>query len=159
MSDSQKIEQAWVTPTHEEIIALTKRHVGAMEAMDLDVVWIQAGMHHVLLHTVGRRSGAQHKVALPFWRDPDGHRIVVASFAGAPAHPSWFVNLQDRTANPEVLCKVQTGQFWSKPEILGGADHTDTWAALTADRAWYNDYQAKTDRLIPLVRLAETRPA
>jgi hypothetical protein len=30
---------------------------------------------------------------------------------------------------------------------------------LVADRAWYDDYQAKTARRIPLVRLTETRPA
>ena len=157
MTESQKVEQVWATPTHNEIIALTKQHVGAMETMDLDAVWIQAGMHHVLLHTIGRRSGATHKVALPVWRDPNGHRIVVASFAGAVSDPSWFVNLGDTAVNPEVLCRVQTGQFWSKPEILVGNDYAATWAALTADRAWYNDYQAKTERRIPLVRLPETR--
>jgi hypothetical protein len=50
-------------------------------------------------------------------------------------------------------------QFWSSPEILDGEDYERTWQGLTADRAWYNDYQAKTDRRIPLVRLPETRPA
>ena len=159
MSESQKVEQAWATPSHDEIIALTKQHVGAMETMDLDVVWVQAGMHHVLLSTVGRKSGTTHKVALPFWRDANGQRIVVASFAGAPADPSWFVNMSDRSANPEVLCRVQNGRFWSVPEILEGEDYSTTWAALNADRAWYNDYQAKTERRIPLVRLPETRPA
>lgn len=158
MSD-QKVEQVWATPTHEEIIALTKQHVGALEVMDIDAVWVQAGMHHILLQTVGRKSGAQHKVALPIWRDVNGHRIVVASFAGATAHPSWFVNLNDTGANPEVLCKVQTGQYWSVPEILDADDYRNTWGQLTADRDWYNDYQAKTERRIPLVRLPETRPA
>jgi hypothetical protein len=27
---------------------------------------------------------------------------------------------------------------------------------MLEDRAWYADYQAKTERVIPLVRLAET---
>ena len=27
---------------------------------------------------------------------------------------------------------------------------------MLVDRAWYADYQSKTDRTIPLVRLAET---
>jgi hypothetical protein len=45
------------------------------------------------------------------------------------------------------------------PEILHGDDYTTTWQLLTEDRAWYNDYQARTDRRIPLVRLPETRPA
>jgi deazaflavin-dependent oxidoreductase (nitroreductase family) len=156
---SQKVEQVWETPSADEIVSLTAAHVQAMETMDIDEVWQQAGMHHVLLRTVGRKSGSEHKVALPFWRDPNGHRIVVASFAGAVQDPSWFVNLADRDANPEVSVKVQGGEYWSVPEILEGDDYTATWALLVADRAWYTDYQAKTDRRIPLVRLPETRPA
>jgi deazaflavin-dependent oxidoreductase (nitroreductase family) len=160
VSTSQKVEQNWETPSYDEIPKLSKMHVGAMEQSDDDMVWVQAGMHHVLLRVMGRRSGNEQKVALPYWLDPDGNRIVVASYAGAPEHPAWFLNLEDRTANPEVLCRVQgQRQFWSSPEILDGEDYERTWQGLTADRAWYNDYQAKTDRRIPLVRLRETRPA
>jgi len=154
------VEQAWETPSLEEIPKISRMHVGAMEQSDDDMVWVQAGMHHVLLRVVGRKSGKEHKVALPFWRDANGDRIVVASYAGADEHPAWFLNLQDRKANPEVLVRVQGGkQFWSRADILDGDDYRRTWEALTADRAWYTDYQAKTDRRIPLVRLPETRPA
>jgi deazaflavin-dependent oxidoreductase (nitroreductase family) len=158
MTQSQKVEQAWETPSHDEIPKISKMHVQALETMQGDEVWVQAGMHHVLLQVTGRKSGAIQKVALPTWRDPSGHRIVVASFAGAVAHPAWYVNLRDREANPEVRCTVQNGAYWSVPEILHGEDYTTTWAQLTADRAWYNDYQARTPRRIPLVRLPETRP-
>ncbi len=151
------MEQAWETPSLDEIPKISRMHVGAMEQSDDDMVWAQAGMHHVLLRVVGRKSGKEQKVALPTWRDADGNRIVVASNAGAPRHPDWFLNLQ---ANPEVLVRAQGGKtFWSRAEVLDGDDYAKTWEALTADRAWYNDYQAKTGRRIPLVRLPETRPA
>jgi deazaflavin-dependent oxidoreductase (nitroreductase family) len=155
MPESQKVEQVWETPSYEEIVTISAGHVQAMETSDDDAVWNVAGMHHVLLATVGRKSGKVHKVALPTWRDPDGHRIVVASMAGAPAHPSWFVNLRDRTANPTVHVRVQGGEYDCVPDILAGDEYDRTWKLLTADRAWYNDYQAKTDRQIPLVRLPE----
>lgn len=157
----QYVEQVWETPSHDEIVRLSAAHVEAMEAMDdVDEVWQQAGMHHLVLRTIGRKSGKEHKVALPTWRDPDGERIVVASFAGAKGHPSWYLNLSDRDANPEVLCRVQGGrQYWSKPDILEGEEYDRTWALLNADRSWYDTYQGKTDRKIPLVRLPETRPA
>ena len=103
MTQSQKVEQAWETPSLEEIPKITKMHVQALESMQGDEVWVQAGMHHVTVQTVGRKSGKVHKVALPIWRDANGHRIVVASFAGAKGHPSWYLNLRDREANPEVL--------------------------------------------------------
>lgn len=157
MSD-QKVVQDWETPPPDEIVAISHGHVDAMESSDDDLIWKPAGMDHVVLRTVGRKSGNEHKVALPTWRDPDGDRIVVASFAGATKHPSWFINLRDTAANPEVLCRVQDGQFWSTPDVLDGDDYETTWALLVADRAWYADYQAKTERRIPLVRLPETRP-
>src|SRR5690606_6459176 len=125
----------------------------AMETTDADEVWCLAGMHHVLLHTIGRKSGTEHKVALPTWNDPDGHRIVAGSFGGHPKHPAWFLNLRDRT-EPEVRCRVQGKTYWSVPEILdGGEEYERIWSLFVQDRAWYTDYQAKTDRTIPLVRL------
>ena len=158
MPTEQHAEMLWETPSHEEIIGITKSHVEAMETMNIDEVWVQAGMHHVMLRTIGRKSGNEHKIALPYWRDPEGVRIVVASYAGHEKHPAWFINLRDREANPEIYIKVQDGEFWSVPEILdGGPAHDRIWELLCDDRAWYRDYQKKCNRTIPLVRLPETR--
>ena len=148
------------TPTSEQIVKISAKHVAMMETSDADDTWIWVGMEHLLLRTIGRRTGNEHKVALPFWRDPGGHRVVVASFGGAPTDPAWFLNLSDRTANPEVLVRVQGGLFWSDQQILDGDDYATTWKGLVADRPWYDDYVAKAGgRRIPLVRLPETRPA
>ena len=153
---SQAANREFQTPSHEEIVAISAQHVAMMETSDADDTWIWVGMEHLLLHTVGRRSGNLHKVALPFWRDPDGNRIVVASFAGSPRDPAWFLNLSDRRANPDVLVRVQGGTFRSVPQILDGDDYAKTWAGLVADRPWYDDYVTKAGgRQIPLVRLSE----
>jgi deazaflavin-dependent oxidoreductase (nitroreductase family) len=158
MSESQRNEP-FEEPPRDDIPGISRAHVAAMETMDADEVWIGAGMHQLVLRTVGRKSGNEHKVALPYWYDADGYRVVVASFAGAAQHPAWYLNLTDRDANPEVHVRVQDRSFWADPRVLEGADYTDTWAALTADRPYYNDYQTRTDRPIPLVRLVELRPA
>lgn len=155
MSENLTPEE-FVTPSRDEIPTISRQHVQGLEATDDDSVWIAGGMNHVLIHTVGRRSGNLHKVALPFWVDGDGHRIVVASFAGAPKNPAWFTNLSDRTANPQLLVRVQGATYWSDQQVLDGTDYTDTWAALTAERPFYRDYQANCGRRIPLVRLPET---
>jgi deazaflavin-dependent oxidoreductase (nitroreductase family) len=156
----QEATAAFTTPTRDEIVAISAKHVAMMETSDADDTWIWVGMEHLLLRTVGRKSGNEHKVALPFWRDRDGHRIVVGSFGGEPKHPAWYLNLSDEAANPEVLVRVQGGRFWSRPEILAGDDYERTWAGLVADRPWYADYVTKAaGRQIPLVRLRETRPA
>jgi deazaflavin-dependent oxidoreductase (nitroreductase family) len=129
--------------------------VPALEASDDDSVWVLAGMHHCVVTTIGRRSGRPHKVSVPYWLDVDGHRIVVASFAGAERHPAWYLNLTDRTANPTVRVRVQGGEFEARADILDGAEYDDIWSQLVADRPWYAGYQTRTERRIPLVRLVE----
>lgn len=155
MSTDQRNEE-FIEPSPDEIVAFTKEHVKGMEGSDENEWWDVAGMLHVLIQTVGRKTGNVHKVALPYWVDKDGHRIVVASFAGADKNPSWFVNLADKKANPQILVRVQRATYWSEAEVLDGDDYTETWAGLTADRAYYNDYQTRCTRRIPLVRLPET---
>ena len=44
-------------------------------------------------------------------------------------------------------------------QVLDGAHYDETWGALTIDRAYYLDYQTRTTRRIPLVRLVELRAA
>jgi deazaflavin-dependent oxidoreductase (nitroreductase family) len=152
----QRANAEFRTPTRDEIVAISAKHVAMMETSDADDTWIWVGMEHLLLRTIGRRSGNEHKVALPFWRNPSGERVVVASFGGAPTDPAWFLNLSDRSANPDVLVKVQGGSFRTVPAILDGDDYATTWAGLVADRPWYDDYVAKSGgRRIPLVRLPE----
>jgi deazaflavin-dependent oxidoreductase (nitroreductase family) len=158
MADNQQNEE-FVEPPRHEIPGISRQHVAAMETSDADEIWVMAGMRHVLLRTIGRRSGTEHKVALPYWIDGEGRRVVVASFAGAPQHPSWYLNLSDRTANPELLVLDQGHRFWADGQILEGAEYQETWAALVADRPHYANYQTRTDRALPLVRLVELRPA
>ena len=154
MPDSQE-NTPFQTPTQDEIVELTKMHIGALESSNDDLVWIAAGMSHVLLTIVGRKSGIERKTPLPYWRDTTGQRIVVASFAGAEKNPSWFHNLADKVANPTIVVRERDFVYQSDAEVLDGDDYVSTWAALTTDRPFYNNYQAKTTRRIPLIRLPE----
>jgi deazaflavin-dependent oxidoreductase (nitroreductase family) len=115
-------------------------------------------MHHVLLTSIGRRSGNPHTVCLPYWLDADENQVVVASFSGAPKSPAWFHNVADRSANPTVEVQDRARRYIALAEVLDGDDYATTWAALTADRPFFADYQARTERRIPLVRLMEQRP-
>lgn len=115
-----------------------------------------AGMHNLILSTTGRRSGNAHAVCLPFWVDGDGRRVVVASFAGAPSHPAWYHNLADRDVNPTVDVQVWDDRRSHVAQILEGDDYRTVWDALVADRPFFADYQARTERRIPLVRFVPT---
>ena len=83
-------------------------------------------------------------MAVPVWFDDDGHRLVVASFAGNDRHPHWYLNLADKDANPEVRVRAQDHEFWADAEILDGSDYEAVWAQLVEDRAYYADYQTRT---------------
>ena len=156
MRPSDQKNQPFEEPPLSEIPGISRMHVAGMEATNDDMVWIGAGMHQLLLRTVGRKSGNEHKVALPYWIDDDGHRVVVGSFAGHDKHPAWYLNLADRTANPHVQIRVQHREpFWADAQILEGADYDRVWAALCADRPYYDDYQSRTSRKLPLVRFLE----
>ncbi|MEX0947572.1 MAG: nitroreductase/quinone reductase family protein [Acidimicrobiia bacterium] len=158
MAESQRNEP-YEEPPREEIPKISRMHVQAMETTDADEVWVGAGMKQLVLRTVGRKSGNEHKVALPYWVDDAGHKHVVASFAGAEQHPHWYLNLTDREANAEVLVRTRDGSHWAEPEILDGDEYQRIWDALTADREFYREYQTRTERRIPLIRLNERRPA
>jgi deazaflavin-dependent oxidoreductase (nitroreductase family) len=156
--ETQKSEP-FEEPPREEIPAISRGHVQYMESTDAEEAWYMAGQRFLILHTIGRKSGNEHKVALPYWLDGDGHWIIVGSYAGAPDHPAWYLNVSDRDANPEVKVRLQRGLIWADPQVLEGADYAETWAALTVDRPFYDNYQSRTDRQIPLVRLVELRTA
>ena len=158
MRESQRAE-IFETPERSTITDTTRGHVATMEQSEADEVWFLSGMHHLLLRMIGRTSGKERKVALPYWKDDDGHLIVVASYAGAEQHPAWYLNLADRKANPEVYCRQQKRAFWADAEILEGDEYQAIWDVLTEDRPFYRDYQALTPRRIPLVRLRYTRDA
>jgi hypothetical protein len=58
-----------------------------------------------------------------------------------------------------VLIREQGRLYWADAQILDGEDYQRTWAGITADREYYNDYQSRTDRRLPLVRFVYQRDA
>src|SRR3977135_2190691 len=71
----------------------------------------------LLLSTEGRSSGESRTT--PLIHRTDGDRwVVVASKGGAPAHPSWYENLQ---AHPEASIEVQSEEIPGRAGNAGGA--------------------------------------
>lgn len=147
----------FVEPPRGQIPAISAAHVAVLESGAGEEFWVAAGMSHLILRTTGRRSGKEHKVALPYWVETDGARIVVASFAGAPQHPAWYLNLTARDTNAEVLVREQSGSYWAEPEVLEGEEYERVWTAIIVDRPFYDGYTKRTERRIPLVRLRTLR--
>ncbi|MEO7125100.1 MAG: nitroreductase family deazaflavin-dependent oxidoreductase [Nakamurella sp.] len=106
------------------------------------------GVATLLLTTTGRKSGTLHRTALIYGRDADRY-LIMASKGGAPKHPLWYLNL---VANPEVELQVGDEKFAAHASVAAGAERDRLWKIMAA--IWtYDEYQAKTEREIPLVIL------
>lgn len=103
----------------------------------------------VILTTLGRRSGKARKS--PLVRvEHEGLYCAVASMGGAPKHPGWYHNL---CAHPQVT--LQDGPVVTDmvARTVEGAEREEWWARATAVWPAYDDYQARTERVIPVVVL------
>jgi deazaflavin-dependent oxidoreductase (nitroreductase family) len=103
----------------------------------------------LLLHTVGRRTGRPRTTPLLTLADPPRY-VVVASFYGSPGHPAWFRNLMAAGG-----CDVRVGRarFRARAHVAGPEERAALWPRLVAHYPQYADYQARTDREIPVVVL------
>ncbi|WP_405591856.1 nitroreductase family deazaflavin-dependent oxidoreductase [Streptomyces sp. NBC_01190] len=103
----------------------------------------------LLLDYLGRRSGEWRRTVLIYGRDGDDY-LVTASQGGAPTSPQWFFSLQE---NPEVHLRVLDERFTARAEVLSPEEKARVWPHLLEVYPPYADYQKKTDRDIPVVRL------
>ena len=111
-------------------------------------VW-RNGSKILLLTTTGRTSGEPRTT--PLIHVDDGDRwVVIASKGGAPDHPDWYKNLE---ADPEATVEVLADEVPVVATTVEGDERARLWAAMTEEWPAYDDYQAKTDREIPVVVL------
>lgn len=100
----------------------------------------------VVLTMRGARSGKVRKT--PVMRvEHDGAYALVASLGGAPEHPQWYHNL---IAHPHA--ELQDGPH--KADYIArevhGEEKRQWWERAVAAYPDYADYQANTDREIPV---------
>jgi len=111
------------------------------------------GRKLILLTTVGSKSGKPRTVpVVPFVDGSD--MFVMASMGGAPTHPAWYTNLR---AHPEVQVQLGPEQWRAKAVPLEGEERNRLWARITADMPNFGEYQKKTSRQIPVVRLVRAQ--
>jgi proline iminopeptidase len=103
----------------------------------------------LLLTTVGRESGQDLQLPLFYGESEDGP-VIVASKGGASEHPDWYLNLQ---AHPDVKVQVGSEQFAARARTVTGEKRLALWKLMNSIWPYYDDYQQKTDREIPVVVL------
>ena len=107
------------------------------------------GMPVLLLTTRGRKSGKQRTTALTYLPD-DGACVVIGSFLGEPRHPGWVHNLRG-----DPRARIQLGR--EVRDVVAheaeGPERARLWKAAAALGVGYEEYEERTDRLIPVVVL------
>jgi deazaflavin-dependent oxidoreductase (nitroreductase family) len=107
------------------------------------------GMPVLLMTMTGAKSG--RSLTRPLCYSRDGDRIVIiASFGGGPRNPPWYYNL---LANPTVSVEVGTEKFKARAAEAKGAERQRLFEAQAGLMPFFNDYQKKTRRQIPVLTL------
>lgn len=125
-------------------------HIRQYEETNGEVGFLWNDATCLVLTTTGRKSGEPRKFALIFGQDGDDY-LLVASKGGSHEHPGWYLNLE---ANPEAVVQV-------KGDVLNVTARTATpdekkrlWPIMLEQWPNYDEYQAKTERDIPLIILS-----
>lgn len=109
---------------------------------------LDTGIPVIIVTMRGAKSGSIRKIAL-MRVEHNGSYALVASRGGADTHPDWYTNL---LANPdEVLIQDGPEPFRVRVREVFGAERDEWWTRGVAVFPTYAEYQAKTERVIPVL--------
>lgn len=104
------------------------------------------GVPICLVTMIGAKSGQVREV--PLMHVPiDDKKILVASQAGLEMHPAWYYNLK---ANPEIEILADGVKRKYRARQIDETEKARLWSEIVAHYADYDEYQARTDRDIPV---------
>lgn len=104
----------------------------------------------LLLYTTGRISGQIRRAPLRFF-EVDDDLVIVASARGSVTHPDWYTNLLDQ---PKVWVRRDADLYQATAVSIDAPERDELWETVILARApQFAEYQAKTERTLPLVRL------
>jgi deazaflavin-dependent oxidoreductase (nitroreductase family) len=106
----------------------------------------ETGIPVIIVTCVGASSGKIRKFAL-MRVEHDGEYALVASMGGAPTNPSWYHNL---VAEPLVMIQDGPEPHDYITHVAEGEERARWWDRAVEVFPSYADYEAKTDRIIPV---------
>jgi deazaflavin-dependent oxidoreductase (nitroreductase family) len=109
----------------------------------------------LLLHTVGAHTGAERVNPL-MYQDLGGGVAVFATSGGGPTNPDWYHNL---IATPEVTAEIGIETRRLRARTATGEERERIWTKQKRDYRGFAEYEAQTDRVIPVVILETPNPS
>lgn len=153
-TDVTKIRREDVRPIPAKAVPFIKRF---MHLMTRAHVWVYrvtqgrvgktfAGSPCCLVVMTGRKTGERRTI--PLIHIPDGDEIIlIASQGGMDRHPGWYWNLK-ADPNIEVIADGRTRKMVARQ--ADDAEKARRWPKAVAVYKDFDQYQARTDRDIPL---------
>ncbi len=130
----------------------TRVHVATYRLSHGKVGGTYRGAPVLLLHHTGRKSGRERVSPLLYLDDGDD-LVVVGSKGGSHKHPSWFLNLREM---PETTVEVGGERRRVSVRVASEGERERLWPRLVEMYGDYANYQARTERQIPLVILSRS---
>jgi len=107
-----------------------------------------------LLITKGRKTGEPRPAPLLYGETGDSY-VIVASKAGLPTHPVWYLNLE---ANRECELMVGPKRVSALARVAEGEERERLWEQMAEMYPPYREYQERAGtRTIPVVVLDPVR--
>ncbi|MEM9037107.1 MAG: nitroreductase family deazaflavin-dependent oxidoreductase [Actinomycetota bacterium] len=104
------------------------------------------GIPVIIVTMNGHKSGKVRKIAL-MRVEHEGEYALIASKGGAPEHPGWFHNL---VADQSVMIQDGPEPFATTVRMVEGDERAAWFDRGVSVYPPYAEYQAKTDREIPV---------
>ena len=105
------------------------------------------GIPVIIVTMRGHSTGKVRKIAL-MRVEHEGAYALVASYGGSPDHPAWYANL---VADPNVEIQDGPAPHDYRVREVTGDERAEWWDRAVAVFVNYADYQAKTERVIPVL--------
>jgi F420H(2)-dependent quinone reductase len=144
------------TPSEERIATVATRAMSFVNRVVFQLSGGRLGAKFLrgapvcLVTTKGARTGRMRTTPLIYLAE-SSNVVLVASKGGMSHHPAWYHNLEK---HPE--CRVQIGARVRRMTArrANDAEKAQLWPRLVAIYPDYDDYQARTQRNIPVMILS-----
>ena len=108
---------------------------------------MDTGLPCIIVTHVGNKTGGIRKIPLMRVK-VDNSYVLIGSMGGQPKNPVWVYNLR---ANPDVQIRDRHEVTEMKVrEVSKESERKSLWEASVEAYPPYEEYQAKTDRVIPV---------
>lgn len=108
-----------------------------------------AGHPLLLMWTTGAKTGLERRSILTYSRDGDD-LVVAGSANGSDTDPAWIANVRKQ---PRVRLEVAGETYDATASIASPAERDRLWRAHVVALPWFGEYERRTSRVIPVVRL------